>query len=72
MKNYSNIEKSAFHRGEYIGYAGGEVYRICKANSSYGTWFAYNQNEYNDQIFAFGLYSLSQKLTAIANKLAIA
>jgi len=72
MKNYLNIEKSAFHHGEYVGYAGGKVYTIRKSNSSYGNWFAYNRDDYNDQIFAFGLDNLSQKLTAAANELAAA
>lgn len=30
MKNLPNIEKSAFRRGEYVGYASGLVFRICK------------------------------------------
>lgn len=27
-KYYHNIEPSAFHRGEYVGYGGGAVWRI--------------------------------------------
>jgi len=64
MKNYHNIEKSAFRKGEYIGYCEGRIYHISKSNSSFGTWFAYNRDNYNDQIFAFGLASMSEKLTA--------
>ena len=64
MKNYHNIEKSAFRKGEYIGYCEGKIYHISKSNSSYGTWFAHNRDNYNDQIFAFGLASMSEKLEA--------
>jgi len=35
-----NIEKSAFNRGEYVGYAAGYVFRIVKSNSSFGNWQA--------------------------------
>jgi hypothetical protein len=65
MKNYPNIEKSGFRKGEYVGYANGKVFRISKTNSSFGSWFAHNQNNYNEQIFAFGLDSMSQKLATI-------
>ena len=63
MKNYPNIEKSAFRKGEYVGYTEGRIYRISKTNSSFGTWAAHNRDNYNDQLFAFGLDSMSQKLT---------
>ena len=66
MKNYPNIEKSAFRKGEYVGYCEGKVYHIRKSNSTYGTWFAYDCENYNDQIYAFGLDSISQKLQAKA------
>ena len=62
MKNLTNIEKSAFRKGEYVGYSGGKVYRISKSNSSFGNWFAHNRDNWNDQIFAFGLESMSKKL----------
>ncbi len=62
MKNFTNIEKSAFRKGEYIGYSGGKVYHISKSNSSFGNWFAHNRDNWNDQIFAFGLESMSKKL----------
>jgi hypothetical protein len=66
MKNYPNIEKSAFRKGEYVGYCEGHIYHIRKTNSSFGTWFAYNRDNYNDQIFAFGLEAMSNKLQAKA------
>ena len=66
MKNFPNIEKSAFRKGEYVGYCEGRVYHIRKTKSSFGTWFAHNRDNYNDQVFAFGLESMSQKLQAKA------
>ena len=30
-RSFSNIEKSGFHKGEYVGYGGGDVWRIRKA-----------------------------------------
>ena len=62
--NYPNIEKSVFRKGEYVGYCEGKIYHIRKSSSSYGTWFAYNRDNYNDQLFAFGLASMSEKLEA--------
>ena len=62
MKSYPNIERSAFRKGEYVGYSNGRVYHIRKSNSSYGTWHARNRDDANDQIFAFGLQALSDKL----------
>ena len=64
MKNYPNIERSAFRKGEYVGYSNGRVYHIRKSNSSFGNWFAHNRDNWNDQIFAFGLQSMSDKLSA--------
>lgn len=64
MKNYSNIEKSGFRKGEYVGYSNGRVYRITRSNSSFGNWHAANRDNWNDQIFAFGLASLSEKLAS--------
>lgn len=66
MKNYPNIEKSAFRRGEYVGYANGKVFHVSKSNSSFGNWFAHNRDNYNEQIFAYGLASLSDKLSKVA------
>jgi hypothetical protein len=66
MKNYPNIEKSAFRQGEYVGYANGKVFHIKKSNSTYGNWFAHNQSNYNEQIFAHGLASLSEKLSKVS------
>lgn len=65
MKNYLNIEKSAFRKGEYVGYSQGKVFHISKSNSSFGTWFAHNRENYNEQLFAFGLASMSEKLAQV-------
>ncbi len=35
-----NIEKSGFHRGEYVAYSAGYVFRVVKSNSSFGRWQA--------------------------------
>ncbi len=64
MKNYPNIDKSAFRKGEYVGYSAGKIYRIRRSNSSFGSWFAFNRDDFNDQIFAFGLAAMSKKLEA--------
>lgn len=65
MKNYLNIEKSAFRKGEYVGYANGKVFKITKSNSSFGNWHAANRDNWNEQLFAFGLAALSEKLSKI-------
>ena len=66
MKSYLNIEKSSFRKGEYVGYScEGKVFHIRKSNSSYGTWFAFNRDNYNEQLFAFGLDSMSEKLSRV-------
>jgi hypothetical protein len=60
-----NIEKSAFRRGEYVGYAHG-VWIIRKSNSSYGTWSARHRDDIKrPTLFAFRLSDLSAKLDAI-------
>ena len=65
MKSFPNIEKSAFRKGEYVGYSNGKVFRITKTNSSYGTWAAHNRDNWNEQFFAFGLESMSKKLSEV-------
>jgi hypothetical protein len=63
MRAYPNIEKSVFRQGAYIGYCKGSVYLITRSNSSYGNWHAANRDNWNDQLFAFGLADLSAKLS---------
>ena len=64
MKSYTNIEKSAFRKGEYVGYCAGRVYHIRKSHGGY--WFARNRDDGKDHFLAFGLESMSQKLQAKA------
>ncbi len=64
MKNLTNIEKSAFRKGEHVGYADG-VWAITRSNSSYGNWAARKRDDQRaPTLFAFTLESLSKKLTA--------
>jgi len=66
-----NIEKSAFRRGEYVGYADRCVFRITRSTSTYGNWCAIASHGDNAEahanrpIFAFRLRDLSQKLAAL-------
>lgn len=63
MRNLSNIEKSAFKRNEYVGYANG-VWIIRKTNSSYGNWSARHRDDNKAPLlFGFTLADLSKKLT---------
>lgn len=41
MKGFNNIDKSFFRKGQYVGYAGGRLYRIKK--SGFGYWDAISQ-----------------------------
>lgn len=57
-----NIEKSAFRKGEYVGYANG-VWLIRKTNSSFGNWSARHRDDPRQPlIFAMRLADLSAKL----------
>lgn len=73
MKSFHNIEKSAFRRFEYVGYAGGRVYRIRK--TGFGHWEAIQSagqfGVYDDQLKhgyfrAKGLEGMSRKLEELA------
>ena len=64
-----NIEKSAFRKGEYVGYAAGYVFRIVKSNSSFGNWHAQlarynpvNPRLSNRFFYGFTLAQLSKRL----------
>lgn len=59
MKFLTNIEKSGFHRGEYVGYSGSKVWRIVKSTSSFGRWQARCDNNF---IYAWTLEAMSAKL----------
>jgi len=71
MKNYHNIEKSGFHRGQYVGYGGGQVYRIIKRKTGYGNWLACNQKDPKDQITAFTLAGMSNLLDILSNEVKV-
>jgi hypothetical protein len=64
MRDLPNIEKSAFHKGQYVGYANGP-WIIRRTNSSYGNWVATTCNPSDPAIYAFRLSDMSAKLTAI-------
>lgn len=74
-KNLYNIEKSAFNRGEYVGYAAGYVFRITRCKSSFGNWQArlarynpVNPALSNRFFYAFTLESMSEELDAFAKE----
>jgi hypothetical protein len=73
MKIPHNIEKSGFHRGEYVGYSAGYVFRVVRSNSSFGNWQAqiarYNPSNprlSNRSFYAFTLADMGEKLDAFA------
>ncbi len=65
-----NIDKSAFHRGQYVGYGGGNIWHICKAPSSYYNWVAWS-NTSVAPIYARRLSELDAKLAALAKVISI-
>lgn len=73
-KSYPNIDKSAFRKGEYVGYANG-VWLIRNTNPSKtkkvsASWLARKRDEpgKNDLIFATSLLEMSEKLQLHADK----
>jgi hypothetical protein len=66
MQKLTNIEKSTFRKGEYVGYANG-VWRITKSNSSFGSWAARRQDGQGVTLFAFRLSDMSVKLSALSS-----
>lgn len=62
MRNYPNIEKSAFRKGEYVGYCNG-VWRI-RPKARGHLWGATKRDSTEPTIFAETLGDLSAKLTA--------
>ncbi len=69
MRNLLNIEKSGFHRGRYVGYAAGHVWRVTKINSAAGKWQArcltVEDLPFTKLLFADTLVDLSIKLESI-------
>jgi hypothetical protein len=63
MKQLTNIEKSAFRKGEYVGYRNG-VWMIRRTNSSYGNWIARKRDDSTTApIYAMRLEDMSVKLS---------
>ena len=60
MKDLHNIEKSAFRRGEYVGYARGKVWRISK--TAYGGWKWVATSDDAQSLYADRLIDLSKVL----------
>ena len=58
---YHNVEKSAFRKGQYTGYAIGKVWRIWRDRST-DFWYATSEGRV---IQAFTLRDLSKKLEAL-------
>ena len=58
MQNYTNIEKSAFRKGEYVGYGSG-VWLIRKSRNRPGLWVAESRDDKRDSIYAPSLKVLS-------------
>lgn len=67
MQYLPNIEKSAFRRGEYVGYSGGKVYRVRKHGC--GGWVRDGAHTTNSARYlrADTLGELSAKLAAGAS-----
>ncbi len=69
MKSLHNIEKSGFHRGRYVGYGAGHVWRVTKINSAAGKWQArcltVEATAHDKLLFADTLESLSASLEAV-------
>jgi hypothetical protein len=71
-----NIEKSAFNRGEYVGYAAGYVFRVERSNSSFGNWTArlarfnpVNPRLSNRIFYGFTLVDMGKQLDGFAEEI---
>lgn len=67
MPYLSNIERSAFRRGEHVGYGGGQVWRVRRHGC--GGWEAFPR-EGGGYLRASTLAALSGKLEALTLTLA--
>ena len=65
MKNYPNIKKSTVIRGEYVGYTSEKVFHIRKSKASSGNWEATNRDNPKEQLFTYGLFAMSDKLSSL-------
>jgi len=62
--NFQNIEKSAFQKGEYVGYANG-VWSIFKRGNNKG-WHACRGSD-RQSIFGKSLKEISEKLVEVSD-----
>lgn len=65
MLNLPNIEKSGFRRGEYVGYAAGDVWRITKSTGR-ARWVAIARHN-GQYVYGDTLVALSATLAGIAD-----
>lgn len=65
-KGFHNIEKSGFHRGEYVGYGGG-TWKIKKYGTGARLWIAVKQGG-GGEFYGSSFSDLSAKLDALAQK----
>lgn len=65
MKSFTNIDKSVFRKGEYIGYCSKGALRICRCE---GGWRTYAQGSKSGEyipLSARTLEEMSEKLNQI-------
>lgn len=65
-KSFHNIEKSGFHRGQYVGYGGG-TWRIHKYGTGERSWIAVKQGG-GGEFYASDFADLSAKLDKLASQ----
>lgn len=69
MRSLHNIEPSGFHRGKYVGYAAGKIWRITKINSAAGKWqarcLAPGDAKHESLLFASTLGQMSVELNKV-------
>ena len=71
MKSLPNIEKSGFHRGQYVGYGDGKVWRIVRWHKGDKLWRAAARKRGSPDwdgspfVYAATLVEMSSKLESI-------
>lgn len=69
MRSLSNIEASGFHRGEYVGYGGGKVWRIRETLFGGWKWAAHvPKDNATATLYADRLEDMSKRLTKLDAK----
>ena len=64
-RSFPNIEKSGFHKGEYVGYGGGNTWRIKKSNGAKSRWWMAIQQNGKGVMHANLLSKMSEQLSAL-------